>query len=175
MTHAPAGSLPALPRAARRGASLEPPVGGASPSHFVRRELAALPLYHLEPRVARFELDQNEVPWELPRRLKEEVVRRLLGCDWARYGDFHNEALRRAVGARQGWPAAGVVVGNGSNELLGVALEALVAPGTEVLGAEPSFGLYPAFVARSGGRYRPLAPRPDLALPYADLLAAVEA
>ncbi|HEX6202226.1 MAG TPA: histidinol-phosphate transaminase, partial [Thermoanaerobaculia bacterium] len=95
--------------------------------------------------------------------------------DWARYGDFHAEDLRREVGRRQGWPAAGVLVGNGSNELLAVALEAVVGPGSEVLGADPSFGLYPAFVARSGGSYRPLPARDDLALPFAALLAAVEA
>lgn len=167
--------LPELPAAAGPGAPLRPPADGLPPQRFVRRELAALPLYRLDPSPARFKLDQNEVPWDLPRRLKREVVRRLLARDWARYGDFHSEPLRRAVGERQGWPAAGVLVGNGSNELLGVALEALVAPGTEVLGADPSFGLYPAFVARSGGSYRPLPPRDDLGVPFAELLAAVEA
>lgn len=166
--------LPELPAAAGPGAPLVPPAAGPSPERFVRRDLAALPLYHLDPSPARFKLDQNEVPWDLPRRLKREVARRLLEREWARYGDFHSEALRRAVGGRQGWPAAGVLVGNGSNELLAVALEALVAPGTEVLGADPSFGLYPAFVARSGGRYRPLPARDDLGLPFAELLAAVE-
>jgi histidinol-phosphate aminotransferase len=166
--------LPGLPAAAGPGAPLEPPAAGPSPRRFVRPDLAALPLYHLDPSPARFKLDQNEVPWDLPRRLKEEVARRLLDRDWARYGDFHSEELRRAVGERQGWPAAGVLVGNGSNELLAMALEALVAPGTEVLGADPSFGLYPAFVARSGGAYRPLPARDDLAIPFAELLAAVE-
>jgi histidinol-phosphate aminotransferase len=174
-TAAPRRRLPELPAAARQGTPCAPPAAGPSPARFVRPELAALPLYHLDPSPSRFELDQNEVPWDLPRRLKEEVARRLLARDWARYGDFHSEALRREVGLRQGWPAAGVLVGNGSNELLGVALEALVAPGTEVLGAEPSFGLYPVFVARPGGRYRPLPPRDDLALPFAELLAAVAA
>lgn len=173
----PAGArrLPELPAAARPGRLLAPPDAVPSAARWVRPELAALPLYHLDPAPARFKLDQNEVPWDLPRRVKDDVARRLLARDWARYGDFHAEDLRREVGRRQGWPAAGVLVGNGSNELLAVALEAVVAPGSEVLGADPSFGLYPAFVARSGGSYRPLPARDDLALPFAELLAAVEA
>jgi histidinol-phosphate aminotransferase len=145
------------------------------PARYVRPELRALPLYHLDRLPARFKLDQNEMPWDLPRRLKEDVARRLLACDWARYGDFHRDELRRAVGERHGWPADGVLVGNGSNELLALALEAVAGPGTEVLGVDPSFGLYRGFVLRSGARYRPLPPRPDLAPPFAELAAAVEA
>jgi len=145
---------------------------GASPARFVRRELRALRAYHLDQVVCRHKLDQNEVPWDLPRRLKHEVARRLLACDWARYPDFHAGELRAALAAAHGHPADGVLVGNGSNELLGVALEALVAPGAEVLGADPGFGLYPMLVARSGGRYRPLPPRADLRLPVDELLAA---
>jgi histidinol-phosphate aminotransferase len=152
-----------------------PPPAAVGPARFVRPELRALSAYHLDQVPARFKLDQNEVPWDLPRRLKAEVARLLLARNWARYGDFHGEALRRALGERHRWPAAGVLVGNGSNELLAVALEAVTAPGAEVLGADPSFGLYPSFVLRSGGRYRPVPPRPDLAPPFAELSAEVEA
>ena len=152
----------------------EPPSPAASPARFVRPELRALRAYHLDQVACRHKLDQNEVPWDLPRRLKREVARQLLARDWARYPDFHADALRRDLAAYHRHPVEGVLVGNGSNELLGVALEALTPVGGEVLGAEPGFGLYPMFVLRAGGRYRPLPPRRDLALPLAELLAEVE-
>jgi histidinol-phosphate aminotransferase len=136
--------------------------------------LRALARYHLDLEPCLHKLDQNEVPWDLPRRLKERVVRELLACDWARYPDFHSDALRRELGALHGHPPDGVLVGNGSNELLAVTLTALVSPGAEVLGAEPSFGLYPGFVLKAGGIPRFLPPRADLALPFAELLAEVE-
>jgi histidinol-phosphate aminotransferase len=146
---------------------------GPDPRLAVRPEVRALSAYRLEPPPAgveiRHELDQNEVPWDLPPRLKRRIAERLAARPWNRYPDFHGDLLRRALGERWGWPAEGVLVGNGSNELLGVALEALAGPGTEVLGAAPSFGLYPAFAVRSGARYRPLGPRADLALPLAEL------
>ncbi|HKI00876.1 MAG TPA: aminotransferase class I/II-fold pyridoxal phosphate-dependent enzyme [Thermoanaerobaculia bacterium] len=144
------------------------------PSLFVRPELRALGVYHLDLTPCRHKLDQNEVPWDLPRRLKLEMTRRLLSADWARYPDFHADALRRDLGRLHGHPWEGVLVGNGSNELLSVALTALAAPGTEVLGAEPSFGLYRSFVLKAGGVPRFLPPRPDLRLPADELEAEVE-
>ena len=67
-----------------------------------------------------------------------------------------------------------MLVGNGSNELLSVALTALVPPGGEVLGAEPSFGLYRSFVLKAAGVPRFLPPRCDLRLPVDGLEAEVE-
>jgi histidinol-phosphate aminotransferase len=145
------------------------------PAAFVRPELRALPGYSYVPAAGRYKLDQNEVPWELPRWVKREVARRLALADWACYPDFHSDALRREIGRLHGWPPEGVLVGNGSNEILALALEALSQVGGEVLGAEPCFGLYRMFVTRAGARPRFLPPRPDLRLPVSELAAEIEA
>ncbi len=146
----------------------------SDPSLFVRPELRALGAYHLDLSPSRHKLDQNEVPWDLPRRFKIAMAERLLAADWARYPDFHADELRRDLGRLHGHPFEGVLVGNGSNELLSVALTALVAPGSEVLGAEPSFGLYRSFVLKAGGVPRFLPPRVDLRIPIDELEAEVE-
>jgi len=144
------------------------------PRSLVRPEVRRLRAYHLDQTPCRFKLDQNEVPWDLPRRLKDEVARRLAATDWARYPDFHGDALRRGLGRLHGHPWQGVLVGNGSNELLGVALEALAGPGREVLSFAPTFGLYRMFGLRSGATVRCLPPRSDLAIPFDELLAEVD-
>lgn len=144
------------------------------PASFVRPELRALQAYHLDLTDCRHKLDQNEVPWELPRPLKRQVADRFAAASWARYPDFHSEALRQALGERHGWPAAGVLVANGSNELLILALTALSRIGGEVLGAEPGFGLYLRFVLQAGAVPRFLPPRPDLQLPIAELQEEIE-
>ncbi len=123
----------------------------ADPAALVRPELRRLTVYPLDLSPCRHKLDQNESPYEPPARLKRQVAAQLLAADWARYPDFHADALRRDLGAFHGWPPAGVVVGNGSNELLDVCLSALVEPGGEVLGREPSFGLYRMMVLKAGG------------------------
>ena len=46
----------------------------ASPASFVRTELRALHPYTLEQTECRFKLDQNEVPWDFPARLKRRAL-----------------------------------------------------------------------------------------------------
>lgn len=144
------------------------------PTLFVRPEIRQLKAYHLDLSACRHKLDQNEVPFDLPRPLKRRLAERLVERSWAVYPDFHSDGLRTALGARHGWPMAGVLVGNGSNELLGTALETLARPGGEVLGTLPSFGLYRMFALRAAARPHFLPPRQDLQLPMAELEAEIE-
>jgi histidinol-phosphate/aromatic aminotransferase/cobyric acid decarboxylase-like protein/imidazoleglycerol phosphate dehydratase HisB len=129
---------------------MKPPLA-IDPAALVRPELRRLTAYHLDLSPCRHKLDQNESPYEPPARLKRQVAAQLLAAGWARYPDFHADALRRDLGAFHGWPPEGVLVGNGSNELLDVCLSALVEPGGEVLGREPSFSLYRMMVLKAGG------------------------
>lgn len=138
-------------------------------SRFVRAEVRALRAYALDLSPCRFKLDQNEVPWELPRRIKEEVARRLVDREWARYPDFHAARLRQRLAEAHAWTSDGVLVGNGSNELLAATMAAVGGPGREILGLAPSFGLYPVFALQSGARYRAVGPRADLVLPTDEL------
>jgi histidinol-phosphate aminotransferase len=145
----------------------------ADPAGLVRPELRRLAAYHLDRTPCRHKLDQNEAPFEPPPGLKRQVAARLAAAAWSRYPDFHADALRRELGAFHGWPEAGVLVGNGSNELLDLCLAALVGPGGEVLGSEPSFGLYRMMVAKAGGVPRFLPAAAGLRLPVEALLEEV--
>ncbi len=153
---------------------------GDDPSSLVRPELRELSLYHLDQQPYRWKLDQNEVPWDLPRRLKERVVRQLVERSWATYPDFHGDELRTALGRRYDWPTEGVLVGNGSNELLGLILEALdtsrggAAANGEILSLLPGFSLYRMLTLRAGRTPRFLGPASDLGLPLAELRAEIE-
>jgi histidinol-phosphate aminotransferase len=152
---------------------MKPPLDAADPAALVRPELRRLTAYHLDLSPCRHKLDQNEAPFEPPLWLKRRVAAQLAAADWSRYPDFHAGALRRDLGAFHGWPAEGVLVGNGSNELLDVCLSALVQTGSEVLGTEPSFGLYRMMVLKAGGVPRFLPAAAGLRLPVEALLAEV--
>ena len=144
------------------------------PRSLVRPELRALRAYHLDLSPCRHKLDQNEVPYELPPPVKRRIVERLLERSWATYPDFHSEGLRARLGERHRWPRDGVLVGNGSNELLALTLEALASPGDEVLIPVPSFGLYPVFCRRAGASPRFVGPAADARLPWDQLSDAVD-
>jgi histidinol-phosphate aminotransferase len=160
---------------------VSPPAGRRPPVESVRPEIRALRAYTLEaPPPLRagvrrlFKLDQNESPWEPPRRVKERVARELVAREWSRYPELHADELRTALARRFDWPADGILVGNGSNELLALAVAAFTGPGTELLGVVPCFGLYPLYAVRAGATPRFLGPRADLGTPLDELLREVE-
>lgn len=144
------------------------------PAELVRPEVRALAEYRLDLAPSRFKLDQNEVPWPLPNRVRELALARLAAADWSRYPDFHADALRAAIAELHGAETGAILVGNGSNELLSAALATLAGPGREVLVPGPSFSLYGVFALSSGATVRRLGPRADLALPLDELEAEVE-
>ncbi len=146
------------------------------PGSFVRAELRRLSAYELDRTPCRFKLDQNEMPFDLPRSLKRRILEPALDRSWAVYPSFNADRLRAAVGRWKDWPAEGVLIGNGSGELMALALEACGRPGSrqEVLGSVPSFSLYELLVLRAGVEPCFVSPRPDLALPTAELEREIE-
>lgn len=154
------------------------PEGVPAPRELIRPSLGELSVYALEQIPCVHKLDQNEVPWDLPRRVKGRVLEELAARDWSRYPDFHAQEVREALGAFYDRSPDGILVGNGSNELLGVALEAFAHPDgrgpAEVVGHLPSFGLYPMLIRRAGAREVFLGPRDDLLLPLDEIEAEVE-
>ncbi len=151
----------------------EAAVSAVDPVEWVRPEIRDLKSYHLDLTPTRYKLDQNEVPFDLPAVLKRRVAAQLMERSWARYPDFHSDALRAALGRLFDWPAEGVLVGCGSGELLLLAIEAFARPGREVLATAPSFSLYKMLIARAQAVPRFLSADDDLALPMAKLRDAV--
>jgi histidinol-phosphate aminotransferase len=118
---------------------------------FVREAVRAMTAYTLEPRTASDKLDQNEAALDLPAELKQEVVARVLRRGWNVYPDFEAVELRDAIARRGGITRENVLVGNGSNELLMVAMATLVAPGRRVVIPTPTFPLYEKLATIFGG------------------------
>ncbi len=147
---------------------------GVDPTRFVRPELRELSAYELDRTPCRFKLDQNEMPFDLPASLKRRILEPALDRTWAVYPSFNADRLRANLGRLKDWPAEGVLIGNGSSELMALVLEACARPGKQVLGSVPSFSLYKLLVLRAGAQPRFLAPRPDLALPVVELEREIE-
>lgn len=101
--------------------------------------------YGLETAV---KLASNESPFApLP-----EVVAVLQDClvGLNRYPDAYARQLRRALAERHGVEMDHIVMGNGSCELILLAGQALLDPGTTIVHAEPSFAIYPHLATAAG-------------------------
>jgi histidinol-phosphate aminotransferase len=112
------------------------------------RELKA---YTLSPERAAVKLNQNENPWDAGDVIKRETLARFSRRAWSRYPDFVPESLCEKLAAFAGWTPAGVVAGNGSNELIQALLMVTVGEGRRVLISEPTFALYRQVATVLGG------------------------
>jgi histidinol-phosphate aminotransferase len=115
---------------------------GRSPSDVIKPEVRRLSAYTLKHVKADVKLDQNENPYELPQELKEEVVRRVLARPWGRYPEFVPASTTKAVSTYTGWREDGILIGNGSNELIQAGLSVILGPGRKAVIPQPTFTLY---------------------------------
>jgi histidinol-phosphate aminotransferase len=112
--------------------------------------------YTLRAPAARRKLNQNESPHDLPADLKRVVLERAASASWQRYPEFVPARLVQRLAAHYGWVPEGVVVGNGSNELIQATLSVVLAQGDAVVAPSPTFSLYRLLTGVLGGRYVPV-------------------
>jgi histidinol-phosphate aminotransferase len=117
----------------------------------VKPSVRALAAYTLRPYEPRIKLNQNESPYDVPDELKERIARRLENRPWNRYPPFVARDFISAVSEATGWPDDGVLVANGSNELIQAVLAVTVSAGTHVVVPEPTFTLYRLMTEVNGG------------------------
>jgi histidinol-phosphate aminotransferase len=108
----------------------------------INERVRSLKAYHLEPEPCRVKINQNENPFDWPGTVKEEIGRFCAERPWNRYPPFIPEALRDALAGYAGAPRGGVIVGNGSNEMLMVLFVSCITNGTSVILCQPTFTLY---------------------------------
>ena len=112
--------------------------------------------YTLSAPVARRKLNQNESPYDFPLALKAEVLDEVAGAPWQRYPEFAPPALLERLAGHYGWRADGILIGNGSNELIQATLSVSLGAGDVVVAPSPTFSLYRLLTNVLGGRYRPV-------------------
>ena len=112
------------------------------PQDFVRSTIRPLAAYGPPRDPAPVPLHLNESPTDLPAELKRQLAAELQAMDWSKYPITDGSRLAADLARAWGVDPAGVLVGNGSNELLQLLLFACVEPGDKVVVAEPSFSLY---------------------------------
>jgi histidinol-phosphate aminotransferase len=70
--------------------------------------------------------------------------------DFRSYPPFDAGRVQRAIAEADGWRPDGVLVGNGSNELLTLLFRSVLGPGERVVRPSPCFSLYPLHLDATG-------------------------
>ena len=119
----------------------------------IKPRVRAQAAYTLQAPEARRKLNQNESPFDVPVAVKDAVLARVRDAAWNRYPAFTPAELLARLAERHAWTPDGVLVGNGSNELIQATLAVTVADGSAVVTPVPTFTLYRLLSEVYGGRH----------------------
>ena len=132
-----------------------------SPSDVIKPEVRGLTAYTLKHFEADVKLDQNENPYELPMDLKRQIVDRVVRRPWGRYPEFVPASLIETLAKFSGWTREGILVGNGSNELIQASLTVTLGPGRRLAVPQPTFTLYRLMATMLQAELNAVLLRPD--------------
>ena len=126
--------------------------GVAQRLSFVRPDVERLAAYvpGEQPRDGLYiKLNTNENPYP-PSPVVLDAIRSHVGADLRLYPDPDANALRAKAAEVYGFPAEGILAGNGSDDLLTIVMRACAGPGDKVAYPRPTYSLYETLVAIQG-------------------------
>jgi histidinol-phosphate aminotransferase len=122
--------------------------------HWVRPEIRALSAYHVADATGLIKLDAMENPYTWPDALRDEWAALLRDTDVNRYPDPHASGLVPRLRAAMAIPDdMGVLLGNGSDEIIQMIAMALAGPNRALLSVEPGFVMYRMIAGFCGMKY----------------------
>ncbi|MGA2192645.1 MAG: histidinol-phosphate transaminase [Nitrospirota bacterium] len=118
----------------------------------VRKEVAELKAYEVEDLSGiRVKLDAMENPYPMPDAMRAELSGVLAEVQLNRYPDPDAKRLRAALSERLGTASENLVLGNGSDELIGMIASAFGGSPGLIAYPVPTFSMY-GIIARSLGQ-----------------------
>jgi histidinol-phosphate aminotransferase len=140
----------------------------------IRPEIRALAAYPVANAEGFIKLDAMENPFGLTAQVRAEIAAAAANVPLNRYPDGGGEAvksaLRRSLGLSDD---VGLVLGNGSDELLQMVTTAIARPGAVVLAPDPSFVMYRLYALYANARYVGVPLRVDFTLDIDAMLEAI--
>jgi histidinol-phosphate aminotransferase len=143
--------------------------------HTIRQDVQAMHAYAIQPSAGLVKLDAMENPFRLPPALRRELGERLAQVAINRYPVQCVADLVAALSRHVDLPAgSGLIVGNGSDELIDILSVACDVPGATVLSPLPGFVMYEMSARLRGLRFVGVPLTADFELDEAAMLAAIE-
>jgi histidinol-phosphate aminotransferase len=140
----------------------------------VRPEIRALTAYAVANAEGLVKLDANENPFPLPDAIRAKIAAAVAALAFNRYPDAGADAVIASLRAAAGVPdTQGMLLGNGSDELLEIITCALARPGAVMLVPEPTFVMYRMNALYAGMRFVGVPLTADLELDAAAMEAAI--
>ena len=157
------------------GRAIDPALVAARVEATVRAEIRALSAYVVAKADGLVKLDANENPFGLPAQVRAEIAAAAANVALNRYPDGGADGVKAALRRSLALPdAVGLVLGNGSDEILQMLTTLVAQPGAVVLAPDPSFVMYRLCALYAGVRFVGVPLRADLTLDVDAMLDAIE-
>ena len=137
----------------------------AGPESVIRDDVRAMTAYTVASADGLVKLDAMENPYRLPEPLRRDIADAVAAADFNRYPDPAAPALVRRLREVMGiGPEHGVLLGNGSDEIIHIIIQCVARPGAVVLAPRPSFVMFGLYAQFAGLRYVGVPLREDFDL-----------
>ncbi|MDA7415503.1 histidinol-phosphate transaminase [Xenophilus arseniciresistens] len=146
-----------------------------APLDRIRPDVQAMHAYAVQDARGLLKLDAMENPYGLPPALQAALGERLGALALNRYPGARGDDLKAALAAHVQLPEGqALMLGNGSDELIGLLSMACDLPGATVVAPAPGFVMYAMSAQLQGLRYVGVPLTADFELDEAAMLAAIE-
>ena len=140
----------------------------------IRQDVQSMHAYAIQPSAGLIKLDAMENPFALPPELQRELGERLGRVAINRYPSQCVADVAAALARHIELPAGcGLIVGNGSDELIDILSVACDVPGATVLAPLPGFVMYEMSARLRGLKFVGVPLTADFELDEAAMLAAI--
>ena len=137
----------------------------ASPEKIIRDEVRAMSAYAVANADGLVKLDAMENPYGLPAELQREIAEAVSRVAINRYPNPTAPALVRRLREAMRIPdGLDVLLGNGSDEIIHIVVQAVARRGAAVLAPRPSFVMFSAYATLAGLECVGVLLRPDFTL-----------
>ena len=141
----------------------------------IRDDVRAISAYPVPDAAGFVKLDAMENPYALPDVIARALTERLAAVALNRYPPADPRALKAKLAARTGVPERmAVMLGNGSDELIHLVIQACAKPGATVLSPWPGFVMVEMSAKFDGCRFVGVPLRENFALDRPAMLAAID-
>lgn len=140
----------------------------------IRADVRAINAYHAPSAEGFIKLDAMENPYPLPAELAKALGERLAAVALNRYPPADPAGFKARLAQRIDLPqGAALALGNGSDELIHLLIQAVARPGAVVLAPAPGFVMYEMSARFNQCSFVGVPLKPDFSLDREAMLAAI--
>lgn len=139
-------------------------------AELISKNIEGLKAYKTDNEADIIRLDLNENPYDIKRLLGEELMGEFDRISFSSYPDGCCTDLKRLLAGYTGAAASQLAVGNGSDELLSLIMQAFINKGDKVLLHSPTFSMYRQYAAIAGAKVEEYVTCKEFKIDIADFI-----